>query len=385
MSDAAWSEQLDRLQENTPGFVERFIAELRRRALYDHSAVSEEDLIDTAEQTMRMLIERLRTGEISRSDFAESLGRRRARQGVPMERLIDAIRLDLRIIWQLLLEQAAPGGIEVLVAHVELLMTVVDGFVADVQQAFLSELAILQRDSRVATEQHLSKLFNARSLSDELLEEIATGIKVKPNSSFELILMPDALREHRRREVEPWLARRDVFGYMFRGWLLLFRPRGAARSSWPKDFATLPAIYVHSVDGLHLVPTAARAAVDLQAQSRPLRRLTEIDEFWAVGAAHYLDSLIPGYFPSILEALSDIAEDERERLLRTVQEFLDCGSVKETAEIVGCHRNTVINRFRLFEAQTGFDVTVPAQAALVYVMLSGITGETTGKSLLPRD
>ncbi len=380
MNDTAWDRQLDRLQGNISTFVERFVGELRRRALYDPESVSEDDLMATAEQTFLMLVDRLRDGSSVLDHVAITLGRNRARQGVPLERLIDAIRLDLRIIWQLLREQAGPDGLDVLVDHVERLMAVVDGYVGDVQQAFLAEVAILQRDSRVATEQHLSRLFNAQSLDATLLDDIAAGIGVDPKASFELVLMPNALEESRRGALQPWLARREVFAYVYRGWLLLFRALGETRSSWAREFHTLPAIYVREVSGLCELPVAARAALELQASAKELRRLTEIDEYWAVGAAKYLHELIPGYFPPVEELLAEVGDDERARLLRTVQEYLDSGSIKTTTEIVGCHRNTVINRFKLFQSLTGYDITVPAQAAFVYVMLFGASGETTGQA-----
>lgn len=374
MTDApepAWLELLDELQRRSPEFVTRFLAELRERALYDPESVPGDDLESAALETVLMFIERLRSGQITRTDFAGPLGRRRARQGVPLERLMQAIRLDLRIMWQLLLEIAQPDATEVLMRHVEQLISVVDAYVADVQQAFLAEMATLQRDSRLATEQHLSKLFNARSLNPALLDEIAAGIGVQASGAFEVLLLPDVSPETRSSEVDAWLAQRSVFAYVYRGWLLLFRACEAQLSTWPREFRRVPSIYIDAVEGLQLLPEAARALIDLQAGAPPLQRLTQLEEFWVVGAAEYLDALVPGYFRAILAPLGELGADEHDRLLRTVHAYLDSGSVKDTAELVDCHRNTVINRFRQFQSLTGLDITVPAQAALAYVLLRG--------------
>lgn len=375
MEHDTWQRLLDGLQERIPDFVERFIGEIQARGLYDLTAVPLEDIRRTADDAIRMLIERLRGDELTGTEFIESLGRRRARQGVPLERLATAIRLDLRLIWEQLLEIAQPDSTEVLVRNVERLITVVDRYVNDVHRAFLGEMAILQRDSRLATEQHLSRLFNEGSANAELLQEIATGIGVDPGAEFELLVLPNASEEHRSKEVSSWLAKREVLAYMYRGWLLLFRPHADATSSWPEEFAGIPAVYVDRVEGLRALPAAARAAVDLQTLAAPIRRLVRIEEFWALGAASHLETLIPAQTRPMLKSLAEVPDDERERMLRTVRIFLHSGSIKETAAHAVCHRNTVINRFKLFQSCTGLDVTVPAQAALAFVLLAGATGE----------
>src|SRR5690606_3913162 len=117
----------------------------------------EADLRRTAEETLSMLIDRL-MGIDTRADgadAAELLGKRRARQGVPLEHLIEAVRLDFRVIWGVLRELAGDEHAELLVEKVEGLLIVVEEYISDVQLAFVREIAILQRDSRLATERYL--------------------------------------------------------------------------------------------------------------------------------------------------------------------------------------------------------------------------------------
>ncbi len=304
MTDEVWMHLLDELEDQIPIFVQTFTEELKSRALYDAELVPEEDILRAAGETMRMLIIRLRNNDSPLSSFAKALGQRRARQGVPLERLVEAIRLDLRIIWQMLLQLASPDRVPVLVQHVERLMTVVDEYIGDVQQAFLAEVAILQRDSRLATEQHLSKLFNAANLSPALLTEIALGIGIDPTNEFEVILFkPQDTREEPQREVQHWLAKRETVGYVYRGWLLLFRELTTKLSTWPKEFARTPSLYVHRVSGLAAVASAARTAVELQASTTDIQRLTDLEALWTRGTEEYLDSLVPGYFRAILDDL----------------------------------------------------------------------------------
>lgn len=375
MTRKVWMQLLDELEDQVPIFVQTFTGELQARALYDAGLVPEQDIVRTADETMHMLIARLRGDDTALSSFAKSLGQRRARQGIPLERLIEAIRLDLRIIWQMLLQLAGPDRVPALVQHVERLMTVLDEYIDDVQHAFMAEVAVLQRDSRLATEQHLSKLFNATSLSSALLGEVAQGIGIDPSSEFEVIVFAprqhgDDLQRQPQREVQRWLTKREVFAYVYRGWLLLFREVGAKLSSWPKQFSHTPSFYVHRVSGLGAVASAARAAVELQSISPEIGRLTDLEEFWALGAEEYLDSLVPGYFRTILAGLEQLPADERIRVTQTVRAFLESGSIKVASGTMDCHRNTVVNRLRQFQDLTGLDVTVPVQSALAVVLLS---------------
>jgi len=43
--------------------------------------------------------------------------------------------------------------------------------------------------------------------------------------------------------------------------------------------------------------------------------------------------------------------------------------VTGTAAALYCHRNTVINRLNRFTSLTGYDITVPSQAAAVFLAL----------------
>ena len=371
MTNETWLQLLDEFEEQIPLFVQTFTDELASRALYDVELVPESDIVRTAHETMHMLLARLRGNDTALTAFAVALGTRRARQGIPLKRLVEAIRLDLRIIWQMLLRLAGPERVPVLVQHVELIMTLLDAYIDDVQQAFLTEASILQRDSLLATDQHLSRLFNATSLTPTLLKEVAHGIGIDAAAEIEVVLFtPQESREGSGREVQHWLAQPHVYGYAYRGWRLLFRELGTQPSTWPKDFAHAPSIYVDRVSGLAAVAAAARAAIELQASAPEITGLTDVESLWAYAAEAHLEALIPGYFRALLLGVEQLAGEERERVTETVREYLETGSIKETSMIVDCHRNTVVNRLRLFHELTGLDVSIPQQAALAVILLA---------------
>lgn len=58
---------------------------------------------------------------------------------------------------------------------------------------------------------------------------------------------------------------------------------------------------------------------------------------------------------------------ERERLEETVRHFLSTGNITTTAQVLFCHRNTILNRLHRFQDLTGIDLAVPAQVARLVV------------------
>ena len=74
---------------------------------------------------------------------------------------------------------------------------------------------------------------------------------------------------------------------------------------------------------------------------------------------------------TVTDALDRCTPHERQRLLHVARSYGRTGSIKETAEELYCHRNTVVNRLHSLKEVIGLDMTVPDQAALALVVLSG--------------
>lgn len=368
--DAEWLELVASLNDRVPELVRRFLEEFAERGLYDEESVSPEDLHDTAEATFTMLIARLTNPELDHSEVAEDLGVRRARQGVPVGALLEAVRIDFRILWRMMHETVDPASMHVLMDNVEWLLTVVEQYVSEVQQAFLREAAVLQSDARLATERFLARLFNLAAPSRAFLEEVATQLGVDQAATFEAISIPSEWVERAQRRLAKQLAGGEIHSYGFRGTLFLFRQVPEEGTSWAREHASLPSVYIGSIDGLESVPEVARATIAIHAANPHLEELAEIEDVWAATANEYFETLLPGFTERFLGGLEELSDYERERIVSTIREYLTTGSIKQTAEAVFCHRNTVINRLRVFTDATGLNVTVPAQAALAQVVLS---------------
>ncbi|MDI2099175.1 helix-turn-helix domain-containing protein [Ruicaihuangia caeni] len=366
-----WDELVAALEREMPELVEEFMTELTDRGLYEPDAITVEDLRQTAPQTLGMLISRLggRAPEPKDAELAESLGARRARQGIPLDALTEAVRIDLVIMWRRLRRLAGPEHVALLADRFDLMMAVLDEYVFDVQSSFLREQAALQRDSRLATERDLSRLFNAREITQSVLDRTAMTLGVDVDTVFDLAAFDSDHAERVAAVAERALLAGRVFSYAYRDITCVFWVRGLSDPEPAERLAQIPGVHLNDV-ALAELPRAARSAHELLNTAGSLERLSGLDAMWAPISAAHLDTIAPGFTSNLLAGLDDLGDYEHDRVVETVRAYLDSGSVKRASETVYCHRNTVVNRLATFRSWTGLDVTVPAQAALAYVALS---------------
>jgi hypothetical protein len=152
------------------------------------------------------------------------------------------------------------------------------------------------------------------------------------------------------------------------------RTRGSAdqrlegNGQLPPSLANVPCGYVPEVLGLRAVPGAARTAETLAALLRPRDSgPVSAESAWARLAQQHLQDAGLDLAAELEEALAECRGGERERLLETVQHYLNTGNVTVTSEQLFCHRNTILNRLNRFQELTGIDLAVPAQAARLVV------------------
>lgn len=366
----AWRALVDRLDSEMDSVVGDFMHELGARALYDRDAVSEPDLRDTAYDTLRMLVARMAGRALTADEvtLATSLGVRRARQDVPLDALLEAVRLDFRVLWRWLQRLAGEEHRTMLVDQVEWVLTVVEQYVDEVQQSFLRERAAMQRDARLATERHLARLLSGDVPRESAVEAIAHGLGVTADTEFDLIAVSVEHIELAQRAAGASLAAGTVFGHSYADAYCLFWARND--EPLPEDLAQLPGVHLQQLEGLIAVAEAARTALALLGTAPPLDALAGVEQLWPTVAARRLLELVPDFVDRRLAPLDGLTEYQRTAVLATVRLYLETGSVHTTAKRAFCHRNTVLNRLATFHDRTGLDVQVPVEAALAHVLLA---------------
>lgn len=365
-----WNEILQELSDETDELVEDYLREFAAHGTYRAGAVNQDDLREIAHETMRLLILELARRPVPDHlrSLPQRLGARRARQGVDREALLHAVRLDFRVLWNRLERIARPDSTEVLADNVTFVLDTVESYIERVHHSFNDEDATLRRHTRHHIERMLLRLFDDGQVAEYGIDAIATGLGLPVNGRYEVLTVRGELIE---RMQERYALSPDVHRHESIGALSLFRQQRNV-AGWLVEYAELPGGYVGGVDGLAAVPAAVRSAELIAKHAPPAHAgLATIENSWAAIAVERLRGDLPDFERVVWAPLENRPEIDRDRMLEVVRSYLETGSVKETSEALFCHRNTVINRLKLFQQLTGLDPTIPAEAAWIYVVVSG--------------
>jgi hypothetical protein len=371
LADDDWQNLLLELAANLDKLVQNFLSELGPLDEYGGGMADTTDVVETAHITLEMLTRRLAGLPLGEQhvNAARDLGIRRARQGVPRDDLLDAVRLDFRVIWSTLTEIAGEGMEPVLVRNLIHVLATVEGYVSEVQQAFLTEQGILTRDSRLHTSRFVGRLFSSDPARMGAIDEIARGLSVDVDSEFEVV----SVGSDGAADVQDALVRGELdpswFTFDRGGGYVLFRPQpGAGRAD--EVLERLSGGIVSGVRGLAAVPAAAVTAARLAVHSGALGGgLVDWERGWLAVGADLVSRDVPGFGDDVWGQLDACTPYERARILETVIEYCRTGSVKETATNLSWHRNTIVNRLHAFQEISGLDVTRPLQAAAALLVL----------------
>ena len=367
--DEWWIATLADLRNDMDALVDDFVARLRAVGS-GYEDISAGDIRATARETLTLLITELRGEPLPDhlQDLPRRLGVRRARQGVDRDRLLEAVRLDYRVLWAGLTRVVSAGDAALLVAHAEVVLSVVEDYIGEVQVAFLDELETLALDTRAAETRAIARLLAAEH-PEEVAADVATDLGLPLEAEYEVVLVPsaDAAGAHRLvADLQQTRARFLVWD--FDDGVLFVRQRADVLGRHP--LAAIRGVVVDEIAGLAGVAEAARLA-HLLAPYAPDGRLSDEHELWPPVAAATLAPILPGLSPAAVSGLGAVPPGDRGRIVETFLAYCETGSVKHTAEAGFVHRNTVVNRLRAFHDLTGMDPTVPRDAARALIALSG--------------
>lgn len=370
-SAAAWQATLQRVADDIDLVVEDFLVELHGSSLYEDGLVEHADLRHTAHETFRYLLDQMMAKPMSahQRGAAKRLGARRADQRVQLEDLMAAIRLDFIVLWRRMRTLMPVDQVPVLVDHTEILLTTIEYYIREVQLEFLAETARIARDARLATERHLARLLNTAQLSQPNIDHIAQGLGVDAEGRFEVVVVHENAVLDVQAALADQLATGQLLGYPYGSGYCIVQQTGTATglAVLCERFA---GGYREDVAGLAAVPQVVASLHRLLEFHPDLVGLTALDQLWPAAVADTLTELLPDFPHRYLAGLHELPRTDRADVLVAIESFLTTGSVKETAEVIGRHRNTVINRLRTFETATGLDVKVPRDAVLATLVLS---------------
>lgn len=393
--DPWWTRVLGRLMQDMDALVEDFVGRLRATAP-GYAAVSDHDLRRTARDSLTLLVGQLAGDHVAPelARLPQRLGVRRARQGVDRDVLLEAVRLDYRVLWNGLVHIVDPADAALLVRHAEDVLTTVERYISEVQSAFLDERETLQQDRRDQQVRALRRLLT-EDLDEEGIEEISAQLRLRSDGTVQLAVVPADAAESARSAAQAVQHTPRAFLTWDAGDSMLFlracprrssraRPREVTeripgerdvRDSLPGEYTpdTHPLVGVRGVlmdpvHGVGAVRDAVRLAQRLAPHAPPGRLCTQSD-LWIPAAAAVLAPVLPGTDPPITARLDTLAPEQRQRLVDTFLAYCALGSVRDVARAHFVHRNTVVNRLHTFRTLTGLDPSVPVQAARALLCL----------------
>jgi hypothetical protein len=222
-TEPRWAELLRRLWAEREMLAADFLRKFEV-SIYDGAPVPREDVERTAIETMELLIFQLAGAEppADLRSLPREVAARRARQGVPLEAFLGAVRSDFRVVWRGLERVASDDSMGVLVANMVHILDTVERYASSIQQAFSEEEALLARDEQLYRSRLTARLFAPRPPDAEETAQIAAALRVRPGDRFEVLAVvgDEVLRVQRQVAAD----RRSLFHdsgdalFLFRPW-----------------------------------------------------------------------------------------------------------------------------------------------------------------------
>ncbi|MFD8592797.1 helix-turn-helix domain-containing protein [Streptomyces sp. NPDC059637] len=353
--------------------VGRYLTEVTALEGYDGTTVAPDDLRETARDCFELLLRLIGGLPLSEEQrgVPERLGRRRARQGMPLERLLQAVRMDFRVLWTAFLERTGPAELTQLTRGAVRVWEAVEFHTVHVHAAYLDQVAVLAREQERERTALMGRLLSSDGRDQQLVAQAATLLQVGAQSDFAVAVAHPDSQQEMRRAVSARLTGRVSHLQQHNGMLVLVAQLPHGAHAVPEPWLDGVACAVGPVArGLSRVPDAVRVAEAVAATmdgraAGPVRP----EDAWMPVAAARLGPFADVLADSVLAGLEPLAPHDRERLVETVTAYCATGSITETTRTLYCHRNTVLKRLGRFAELTGYHPVRPAEAATVLFAL----------------
>ncbi|WP_246266510.1 helix-turn-helix domain-containing protein [Nonomuraea typhae] len=322
---------------------------------------------------LRMLSEGRPPAELG--PHAQALGERRAGQGVPLESLLAAARLDAKVLWHGLIAQAGPADLPGLLNSAHLVWEAVEqhstGLMTGYQRAVL-EMGRQREDQRRTW---FARLLDNDGRNPDVVRDAGRVLGFDTAAPFVAVLADAAAGASSRAAVSAL----GTLGFRLHrheaptGDILVVQL--PARAADPERvlldaLAGVPCGVSPRVGGLARVPHAVRLAAATARAAVTADGPVRLEDSWLEVFTAHNPELAAELAVRVLGPLYEIGAAERERLLETVRVHLaGDGAIAATAAALYCHRNTVQHRFARFKELTGRDLRAPEDAAVIALAL----------------
>lgn len=316
-------------------------------------------------------------------------GRTRARQGVPMELVLNAYTMGSRVLWQALIDLArtTPVSDQVLLEAGQSVWAALDVQYAVMIDGYRDESRKLQRRDLQRQQHVLDALVQGRGADPEFAAEVRAVLGVGADASVACVvaLYDGALDEPltaaddrlaRLGVTSFWHVRAGVWFGLLAGPLVeedalaeLFAPHARGRvgvAASPDGVAGFATAFALATRAAETLPRGERRVVPVSDR---------LPEVLLAGSPEVLPLLRSQTLGTLLAQPAH----QRRTLVRTLAALLrHDGSAKHAAEELFCHRNTVIYRAKQIEQLTGRTLTDPRDKLMLELALMTVEPDAGG-------
>ncbi|MFI9630350.1 helix-turn-helix domain-containing protein [Streptomyces sp. NPDC052042] len=354
-----------------------FLAQIREIPPYSDGAVPEESLREMAELSIGLLLQTITREPGAREaleQLALELGRSRADQGVPLGDLLKAVRLDFRVIWSSLVQRLDDDGeaSALLLGGTEV-WDAVESYSERVLLAYQQRITESARELEVEQRRWFDRLLQSGGARSDLVARTSQLLRIQADRECTVYVgvRPESgLGAYRDR-----LRAAGGQGYLhdFGEFEILLCQMGPKREL--PEAEGVRGIRIGPVEGLRGVPHAVQLGLaGLDAVGTPQSCLGTA-ELWPRLAVARIGEFMPDLIREVLSGLWAIDAVERERLIRTVEVYLETAGIQQTADRLFYHRNTITNHLTRFAELTGFDVTDARHTTRVELAVCALRAE----------
>ncbi|WP_181312669.1 PucR family transcriptional regulator [Nocardioides campestrisoli] len=311
-------------------------------------------------------------------------GRRRARQGVPLELVLNAYTLGARILWEALVSRvAADPSIEVddqvLLMAARTVWTNLDVQNAVLIDAYRRESARIQRQDLQREQSLLDGLIEGRGADPLFAEEARTALEIEPDDEVACVV---AIHDgaDASDSLAPVEDRLDRMGIAARWHVRSGVYYGLLSGRVPGESGLVDLFAAHapgrmgialSNDGIAGFATAFQLAHRAaETVPRGVRRVVSVSDRLPEVLLAGSPQVAPRLLSETLGPILALPKAQSQTLLDTLSALLHHdGSPTHAASDLYCHRNTVIYRMKQIEQLTSRSLTDPRDKMLLGLAL----------------
>ncbi|WGX96015.1 helix-turn-helix domain-containing protein [Nocardioides sp. L-11A] len=355
--------------EELGGLTDRFVARVWQLDPYRDDVVDRSEVARDAEASFELLLRSIGGLRIPDrlSGISEDIGRRRARSGVPLEVILQAIRIDFQLLWDLLVAKGEAAG-DVLLRSAPLVWQALEAHTLTLQRGYLDEAALMAHEQHRVREDLVRRLVVSTSPGRSLQRQVESALDAVGGRPW-LVLTAhlgqlDALGVRAAQLRERGLAAhaQELFHQAF----LIVEQQGGRRDA----VALVPGI----VGGYSWCAELADLADAVSTARKVLRALPPTatgplgpEDVWAALVADEIGSVGDAIVTTVLDDFQRMPDVDQRLLHETFLAYFTTGSSSRAGELLHVHRNTTINRLQKVHKITGMNPFVPSDAALLHV------------------